>query len=622
MNAILSLCHFCEAHGPKILFCTQTLRPQETSDSDVEENGASGAVPRERVSSLSERLKSVSLGQTAQSQAQQTGGCSSGESAAAAAALPPPAPPRDTQSDHAKNVCEGCQSVKTGYVSHDEEAYVSYISTQHPHMPQIFTRMRQACIRSLSCEVCQGREGPIFFGDEQNGHVLSYTFYVADTQARGRQRLYSIVVFMMDRIYLLNSWPFLLPQLQTIIDTLKNKAHKVMKEEADKMPQAVNRTCKLEPHNFLNKKSFHNKPVRSLAELTGDRNVFKMLHVAFVWTLKACGSRLTETLLEGPPTEDSIIDMENQEETEEGFIKINTKKISGEVTPSCVHSEDATAAAWRGEEEAGSGGGGQQEGVGNTEGATPSGIQNTDPTITSLRHLMKIIGTEKFRILTHHVVIGDQIIVSCSDKELVRSFFDALKLLLPRGCCRVIYHSDCYEESWRCNFLGQNRDMVLPEHLVSSERFLLVQILQPGEHQQAFSSIDSDISETDEDFRDWDFTLINPVPIPEKGELINPVPLPEKVPTVLTRMYLALRNENLTEKVVEQCFVCLKEEWMNKVKVLFKFTKAGGGRSEDETQKLLQVVEAREEDQPLLKFWMTGLSVQYRTHILASSKQR
>ncbi|XP_076458937.1 folliculin-like isoform X2 [Babylonia areolata] len=557
MNAIISLCHFCEVHGPKILFCTQTLRPQEAEE---EENGASGAVPRERVSSLSERLKSVSLTQ------QTSDGGSSGDPAA----LPPTAhtaPPKDTHGDHTKSVCEGCQSVKTGYVSHDEEAFVSYISTQHPHMPQIFTRMRQACIRSLSCEVCQGREGPIFFGDDQNGNVLSHTFYVADNQARGRQRLYSIVVFMMDRIYLLNSWPFLLPQLQTIIDTLKNKAQKVMKEEADKMPQAVNRTSQLEPYNFLKKKGIHNKPARSLAELTGDKNIFKMLHVAFVWTLKACGSRLTETLLEGPPTEDSIIDMENQEETEEGFIKINTKKISEEATPSCLPSEDGAVSVWRGEEEAGSGVC-TQEG-GHTEGSQ-SAPHSARPVITSLRQLMK--------------------------------------MLLPRGCCRIIYHSDCYEESWRCNFLGQNPDTVLPDHLVSAERFLLVEVVQQVD--QTFSSLDSDLSEADEDFRAWDFRLINPVPVPEK------------VPTVLGRMHMALKNENLTEKVVEQCFVCLKEEWMNKVKVLFKFTKAGGGRSEDETQKLLQVVGAREEDKPLLKFWMTGLSVQYRTHILASSKHR
>lgn len=86
-----------------------------------------------------------------------------------------------------------------------------------------------------------------------------------------------------------------------------------MREEADKTPQAVNRTSQLEPRNFLKKKGVNNKPARSLQELTGDENIFKMLHVAFVWTLKACGSRLTETLLEGPPTEDSIIDMENQE---------------------------------------------------------------------------------------------------------------------------------------------------------------------------------------------------------------------------------------------------------------------------------------------------------------------
>lgn len=75
--------------------------------------------------------------------------------------------------------------------------------------------------------MCPGHEGPIFYGDDQNGNVLSHTFYVPDIQARGRQRLYSIVVFMMDRIYLLNSWPFLVPQLQTTIDLLKNKAEKV-----------------------------------------------------------------------------------------------------------------------------------------------------------------------------------------------------------------------------------------------------------------------------------------------------------------------------------------------------------------------------------------------------------
>ncbi len=41
--------------------------------------------------------------------------------------------------------------------------------------------VRQACVRSLSCEVCPGREGPIFFGDDHRGHVFSYTFFVKVT---------------------------------------------------------------------------------------------------------------------------------------------------------------------------------------------------------------------------------------------------------------------------------------------------------------------------------------------------------------------------------------------------------------------------------------------------------
>ena len=47
--------------------------------------------------------------------------------------------------------------------------------------------------------------------------------------------------------------------------------------------------------------------------MTRDPSLFKSLHLAFTWVLKACSNRLTEKLLEGPPTEDSIVDLEQQE---------------------------------------------------------------------------------------------------------------------------------------------------------------------------------------------------------------------------------------------------------------------------------------------------------------------
>ena len=51
---------------------------------------------------------------------------------------------------------------------------------------------------------------------------------------------------------------------------------------------------------------------------------------------------------------------------------------------------------------------------------------------------------------------------------------------------------------------------------------------------------------------------------------------------------------------------------------MFKFTKAAGNRSEEETKRLLATLGAQEEDRQLLKFWITGLSVQFKTHMLSS----
>lgn len=150
--------------------------------------------------------------------------------------------------------------------------------------------------------MCPGKDGPIFFGNDQQGHVLSYTFHINDTQARGSCTRYSILVVMMDKIYLLNSWPFLVPHLKTVIEHITKKANVVYEREKIKLP--------LQPPQASRVRS---KPARSLIDLTDDRNIFKILHLSFVWILKACGNRITETLLEGPPTEDSIIDMEKQE---------------------------------------------------------------------------------------------------------------------------------------------------------------------------------------------------------------------------------------------------------------------------------------------------------------------
>lgn len=585
MNAIISLCHFCELHGPKILYCTQPFRPQEPKPSESEETEGD----------VTHKIK----------------------------------PSVVVPNSNVKDRCDGCKSVQMGFVSHDEEAKVSYVSTQQPYNPEVFTRIRQACLRSLSSEVCPGREGPIFFGDTQCGHVLSYTFYIPDTQARGMHRWYSILVVMMDKIYLLNSWPFLVPHIQIVIQSLQKKAQVVYDAEEAKCPQRPLRMeARVNMFNFIKQRG-GSKPARSLQEITGDRNVFQMLHVAFLWILKACGGRITEKLLEGPPTEDTIIDMEKQEETEEGFIKIYTRKLDGGelVQTDCEADEDEERSP-------------QPEAKEQQQDLEEDINDEFAPLVRDIRHLRKVLGRANFQALAHHVVIGNQVIVSCHERALIKSVIAVLKTLLPKGCCRVIPWSMEYEESWRCNFLGLSPDALLPQHVNSSEMFVLMEIVSKPRHEvgcaadlpvEAGCSIDRDVSSDFSSGISGPASDLSELSLGGEGredcsnldefdfKMSSPTSLPAKVPTVLAKMVMAVENKNLSLEVVEAAFTCLREEWMNKVKVLFKFTKAGGNRSEEDTKKLLQIVGARPEDKQLLMFWMTGLSVQYREHILAAS---
>ena len=115
--------------------------------------------------------------------------------------------------------------------------------------------------------------------------------------------------------------------MKSVVEHLQAKAEVVYKEEQVKFPQRSQRlVSSVNPKNFIHQRG-GNKPARSLIELTDDKHIFKILHMSFVWILKACGNRLSETLLEGPPTEDSIIDMEKQEGIYMYIITVNILKF-------------------------------------------------------------------------------------------------------------------------------------------------------------------------------------------------------------------------------------------------------------------------------------------------------
>ncbi|XP_069337937.1 folliculin isoform X2 [Eulemur rufifrons] len=568
MNAIVALCHFCELHGPRTLFCTEVLHaplPQGAENRDSPGQGEQ-AEEEEGGIQMSSRIRAHSPA----------------EGASAESSSPGP-----KKSD----MCEGCRSLAAGhpgYISHDKETSIKYVSHQHPNHPQLFSIVRQACVRSLSCEVCPGREGPIFFGDEQHGFVFSHTFFIKDSLARGFQRWYSIITIMMDRIYLINSWPFLLGKVRGVIDELQGKALKVFEAEQFGCPQRAQRmNTAFTP--FLHQRN--GNAARSLTSLTSDDNLWACLHTSFAWLLKACGSRLTEKLLEGAPTEDTLVQMEKLADLEEESESWDNSE---------AEEEEKAPVLPEGAE-------------GRPLGQCPAGASSLSgrggwqprkpPVFKSLRHMRQVLGAPSFRMLAWHVLMGNQVIWKSRDVDLVQSAFEVLQTMLPVGCVRIIPYSSQYEEAYRCNFLGLSPHVQIPTHVLSSEFAVVVEV-----HAAARSALHPVGCEDEQPLSKCEFLVTSG----------SPVAADRVGPTILNKIEAALTNQNLSVDVVDQCLVCLKEEWMNKVKVLFKFTKVDS-RPKEDTQKLLSILGASEEDNvKLLKFWMTGLSKTYKSHLMST----
>uniref|UniRef100_A0A673GHW2 Folliculin n=1 Tax=Sinocyclocheilus rhinocerous TaxID=307959 RepID=A0A673GHW2_9TELE len=560
MNALVALCHFCELHGPRTLFCTEAVHPPSPSPPQP-----GSAIPGDRDREADREGEGLTM--RANSSATQRA-----------------------------DMCEGCRSLPAshpGFVSVDSETGIRYLSHQHPRQPQLFSVVRQACVRSLSCEVCPGREGPIFFGDEQHGFVFSHTFFIKDSLARGFQRWYSIVVVAMDRIYLINSWPFLLRHLRQTIQSLQDTALKVFDNEQCVCPQrAVRMNSAFSPAVFPHQRS--GNAARSLTSLTQHPNLWASLHSSFSWLLKACGSRLTEKLLEGAPTEDTLVLIERQTEQEE--------ERSG----------------WDGAE-----GGGSNPQPSQSESVQPKDFQFDDgrqedllgPKFKSLRHLRQVLGANDFRQLAWHVLMGNQVIWRGADPGLIQSAFNVLKALLPVGCVRAVLYSPHYEEAYRCNFLALSSDEPWP-YVTPLPLFLSFSIYLPE-----FSML--------VDVLNVERGCVNPVSDDDILSLYHEFFLNVSFswfvflsgPTLLNKIEVALSNENLSVEVVSLCLLCLKEEWMNKVKVLFKFSKVDG-RGKEDTQKVLALLGAtgpgEEDNVRLLKFWMTGLSKLYKSHLMTA----
>lgn len=146
----------------------------------------------------------------------------------------------------------------------------------------------------------------IFFGDATRGHILSYTFQIHDSQARGFFRLFSVVILMKDKMFLLNIQPFLSENLQKFSAELQRDSAIVNAAEQAKYSERAQR---------LNSGQASTQPPRSLVELTGQKNIFAHIHSHFAWILLMGARCLTENITIGAPTIPPWIANEQEEFT-------------------------------------------------------------------------------------------------------------------------------------------------------------------------------------------------------------------------------------------------------------------------------------------------------------------
>ena len=132
------------------------------------------------------------------------------------------------------------------------------------------------------------KEGPIFFSDSGIGiHVISYTFFLKDSSARGFQRWFSLICLASESAPLLKLWPSMVLEMKEIVCYLQLLSAKVYQSEEELCSQKMLRS------NF--KISTSSGFSRSLHEITGNNSVLSTLHskLSHLVLWMSCANKVT-----------------------------------------------------------------------------------------------------------------------------------------------------------------------------------------------------------------------------------------------------------------------------------------------------------------------------------------
>jgi len=459
-----------------------------------------------------------------------------------------------------------------GFISDDLENNMTYITTRYPYLSRLYPIVRQACVRSLSCEFCPGREGAIFFGDEQNGYSLSYIFKLKDIQARGFQRWYSISFLHSDKSFIIASWGFLVSKFKATAKDLQQNAEKMFDYEKRANQEVnINRVkvfSPLSPEQFIRRRG--NQPLRSLVDLLNNPNIFMQLHSTFAWILRASSDRLYEKRQENYDMMDSILQLKYNELSYDNEMDTNIKEdviiLDQECMPISMNGTNQ-----------------QNEVDEKPVGPKPVMIEN-------LKDLWRIFGEMHFKYLIYNTAIGTQIIIRTDKIEIATAIIKVLKSFIPESCCTSYDYLDEYIEPWRCNMLGIKKDVKIPSEIDESNYVLI------------------DIS-TEENTNE----IINIQFKPVIDQLQTNYPFQK---SVLIDQIEQIVKSDIPSKVFDIQMFVFREKWLNKAKLFFKFVKLGKTETENKQDSVINVLNVNRSDIQIMLYFSRGLGKNDRQILL------
>ncbi|KAI5299390.1 hypothetical protein KEM55_002207, partial [Ascosphaera atra] len=114
-----------------------------------------------------------------------------------------------------------------------------YISYREPRGQNEYRFLRQASIRTLSCELLPKglSSGPLTFGDPESGYVIAYVFRIPDQMARGKRRSYALVALAgHDARTAFRACPIIWRSFRKIANKIVRDAEKEMERSRPQSP--------------------------------------------------------------------------------------------------------------------------------------------------------------------------------------------------------------------------------------------------------------------------------------------------------------------------------------------------------------------------------------------------